>query len=153
MLHSIGNSTDDNDSYEILYTANCTGGRTKQSCQLSPRHMNCITTSQALNSMNAVIIIAKALGSTTINSHPLTYMEAMVCPQHDHWKRAMDVVCTSILVNETIIPIISREAIQLWLIPSGSKCVGMMKHTPDSNTQCKAHLLIAGYKQMDFGET
>jgi hypothetical protein len=41
-------------------------------------------------SAHALIIMAKALASTSINSDPLTITEAMNSPQRDDWKRAME---------------------------------------------------------------
>jgi len=58
---------------------------TKQSCQPPPR-TNRVPRSQVKISANALIIMAKALTSTSINSDPVTYADAMDSPQRDHWK-------------------------------------------------------------------
>ena len=84
---------------------------TKQSSQ--PPLTNRITRSQVTISPNALIIMAKALASTSINSDPFTYSEAMDSPQPDHWKREMEEECTSILLNDTFTTINSPEARQL----------------------------------------
>jgi len=75
-----------------------TAAMTKQSCQ--PPRTNRITRGQVKISANALIIMATALASTT--SDPFTYVEAMDSAQHEHWKRAMEEECTSILLNTTI---------------------------------------------------
>jgi len=92
---------------------------TKQSCQ--PPCTNRITRSQVKISANALIIMVKALASTSINSDPFTYAEAMDSPQRDHWRRAMEEECTSILLNNTFKNINSQEARQLRVEPIGSK--------------------------------
>jgi hypothetical protein len=97
--------------------------------------------------------MAKALTSTSINSDPFTYAEAMVSPQRDDWKRAMEEECTSILLNNTFTTINSREARQLRVKPIGSKWVYKTKHNPDDTIRYKARLVIKGYEQTDFGET
>jgi len=103
--------------------ARLTAAMTKQSCQPQPPRMNRVTRSQVKISANALIIMAKALVSTSINSDPFTYAEAMDSPQRDDWKRAMEVECTSILPNHTFTTINSREARQLRVKPIGSKWV------------------------------
>jgi len=97
--------------------------------------------------------MAKALASTSINSDPFIYAEAMDSPQHEHWKWAMEEEYTSILLNKTFTTVSSREARQLWVKPIGSKLVYKTKHNPDGTIRNKAHLVIKGYKQTDFGET
>jgi len=77
-------------------------------------------------------------------------MEAMDNPQQDHWKRAMEEECTSILLNNTFTTINSWEARQLRVKPIGSKWVYKTKHNPDSTIRYKACLVIKGYEQMDF---
>jgi hypothetical protein len=96
--------------------------------------------------------MAKALASTSINSDPFTYAEAMDSPQREDWKRAMYEECTSILLNNTFTTINSREARQLRVKSIGSKCVYKTKHNPDSTIQYNASLVIKGYEQTDFGE-
>jgi hypothetical protein len=54
--------------------------------------------------------MAKALASTSINSDPLTYVEAMNSPQRDDWKRAIKEECTSILLDNTFTTVNFREA-------------------------------------------
>jgi len=98
-------------------------------------------------------MMAKALASTTINSDPPTYVEAMDSPQHEHWKQAMEEECTSILLNNTYTTVNSREARQLRVKPIGSKWLFKTKHNPDGTMRYKARLVIKGYKQTDFGET
>jgi hypothetical protein len=75
--------------------------------------------------------MAKALTSTFINSDPFTYAEAMDSPQHEHWKRAMEAECTSILLNNTFTTINSREARQLRVKAIGFKWFYTTKHNPD----------------------
>ena len=77
----------------------------------------------------------------------------MDSPQRDHWKRAMEEECTSILLNNTFTTINSREARQLRVKPIGSKWVYKTKNNPDGTRRYKARLVIEGYKQTDFGET
>jgi len=117
---------------------------TKQSCQPQPPLTNRVTRSQAKISANALIIMAKALASTSINSDPLTYTEAMDSPQRDDWKRAMEEECTSILLNNTFTTINSREARQLRVKPIGSKWVYKTKHNPEGTIRYKARLVIKG---------
>jgi len=90
-----------------------TAAMTKQSCLPQPPLMNHVTRSQVKISTNALIVMAKALTSTSINSDPFTYAETIDSPQRDHWKRAMDEECTLILLNNTFTTINSREAWQL----------------------------------------
>jgi len=123
---------------------------TKQSCQ-PPPHMNRITRGQVKISTNALIIMAKALASTT--SDPFTYVEAMDSPQHEHWKGAMEEECTLILLNNTFTTVNSREARQLRVKPTGSKSVYKTKHNPDGTIRYKARLVIKGYEQPDLRET
>jgi len=108
-----------------------TAAMTKQSCQPQPPCTNRVTRSQVKISANALIIMAKALPSTSINSNPFTYAEAMDSPQHEHWKRAMEEECTSILLNNTFTTVNSRESRQLRVKPIGSKWVYKTKHNPD----------------------
>jgi hypothetical protein len=124
---------------------------TKQSCQ-SPRTTR-ITRNQVKLSANAIIIMAKALASTSINSDPFPSAEAMDSPQHEHWKRAMEEECTSILLNNTFTTVNSREARQLRVKPIGSKWVYKTKHNPDGTIRYQARLVIKGYEKKDFGET
>jgi len=126
---------------------------TKQSCQPQPPLTNRVTRSQVTISAYALIIMAKALTSTSINSDAFTYAEAMDSPQRDDWKRAMEEECTSILLNNTFTTINSREARQLRVKPIGSKWVYKTKHNPDGTIRYKARLVINGYEQTDFGET
>jgi len=130
-----------------------TAAMTKQSCQPQPPRTNCVTRSQVKISANALIIMAKALASTSINSDPFTYAEAMDSPQHEQWKRAMEEECTSILLNNTFTTVNSREARQLRVKPIGSKWVYKTKYNPDGTIPYKARLVIKGYEQTDFGET
>jgi len=67
-----------------------TAAMTTQCCQPQPPRTNRVTRSQVKISANALIIMAKALRSTSINSDPFTYVEAMNSPQRDDWKRAME---------------------------------------------------------------
>jgi len=76
----------------------------------------------------------------------------MDSPQHEHWKRAMEEECTSILLNDTFTTVNSREARQLRVKPIGSKWVYKTKHNPDVTIRYKARRVIEGYKQTDFGE-
>jgi len=124
---------------------------TKQLCQ--PPHTNRITRSQVTISANALIIMAKVLTSTSINSDPFTYAEAMDSPQQDHWKRAMEEECTSILLNNTFTTINSREARLSWVKSIGSEWVYKTKHNPDGTIQYKACVVIQGYEKTDFGAT
>jgi hypothetical protein len=116
-----------------------------------PPCTNPITRGQVKISANTLIIMAKALTSTT--SDPSPYAEAVDSPQHDHWKRAMEEECTSILLNSTFTTVNSREARQLRVKPIGSKWVYKTKHNPDGTIWYKACQVIKGYEQMDFGET
>jgi len=74
-------------------------------------------------SPNALIIMAKALASISINRDPFTDAEVMDSPQRDHWSRAMDEECPTILLNHTFTKMNSREATQLRVKPIGSKWV------------------------------
>jgi len=130
-----------------------TAAMTKQSCQPQPPLTNRVTRSQVKISAIALIIMAKALASTSINSEPFTYAEAMDSPQRDDWKRAMEEECTLILLNNTFTTISSREARQLRVKPIGSKWVYTMKHNPDGTIRYKARLVIQGCEHTDFGET
>jgi len=96
-------------------------------------------------------VSAEALTASATN--PFTYTEAMQSPQRDHWKRAMEEERTSILINNTIPALNSREAWQLPVYLIGSKWVCKTKHNPDGSTWYKAPLFIKGYKLADFGET
>jgi len=125
---------------------------TKQSCQ-PPPCMNRITRSQVKISANALIIMAMAFASTSINSDPFTYVEAMDSQLRNNWKRAMEEECTSILLNNTFTTINSQEARELQVKPIGSKWVYKTKHNPDSTIRFKACLLIKDYEQTDFWET
>jgi len=115
--------------------------------------MNRVTRSQVEISANALIIMAKALALTSINSDPFTYAEALDSPQRDHWKRAMEEECTSFLLNNTFTTINSREARQLRVKPIGSKWVCKTKLNPGGTIRYKACLVIKGYEQTDFRET
>jgi hypothetical protein len=129
---------------------------TKQSCQprpLWPPRTNRVTRSQVQISANARIIMAKAAPSTSINSDPFAYVEAMDSPQRDDWKRAMEAECTAILLNNTFTTINSWEARQLQVKPIGYKWVYKTKRNPDGTIRYKARLVINGYEQTYFGET
>jgi len=65
----------------------------------------------------------------------------------------MEEESTSILLNNTFSALNFREAQQLQVKPIGSKWVYKTKHNPDGSAQDKAHLVIKGYEQTDFGET
>jgi len=127
-----------------------TAAMTKQSCQPQPPRTNRVTRSQVKISANALIIIAMALASTSINSDPFIYAEAMDSPQRDDWKRAMEEECTSILLNNTFITIKSREARQLLVKPIGFKQVYKTKHNPDGTIRYKARQVIKCYEHADF---
>jgi hypothetical protein len=58
-------------------TAHRTTAMTNQSCQPLPPRTNRVTRSQFRISRNALIIMAKGLASTPINSYPFTYAEAI----------------------------------------------------------------------------
>jgi len=122
---------------------------TKPSCQPLP-HTNPFTRSHSNISAKAVIILAMALASTSINSDTFTIMETMDSPQQDHWNQAMEGECPSFMLNNTCTTIKSQEARQLRVNPIGSKWVYMMRHNPDGTIWYKACLLIEHYKQMDF---
>jgi len=130
-----------------------TPSMTKQSCQPQPPRTNRFTRSQVKISANALLIMAKALASMSINSDPFTYAEAMHSPQHEHWKRAMEEECTSLLPNNTFTTVNSWEARQLRVKPFGSKWVYKTTHNPDGTIRYKARLVIKGYEQTDFAET
>jgi len=121
---------------------------TNQSCQ---QRTNRITRGQVKISANALIIMAKALASTT--SDPSTYVEAMDSPHHEHWKQAMEEECTSILLNNTFTTFNPQEARQLRVKSIGSKWVYKTKHNPDGTIRDKAPLVMKGYGQTDFRET
>jgi len=121
-----------------------TAAMIKQSCQPQPPRRNRVTRSQVKISANALIIMAKALESTSINSDPFTSVETMDSPQRDDWKRAMEEECTSILLNNTFTTINSQEARQLRVKPIGSKWVYKMKHNPDGTIRYKPRLVIEG---------
>jgi hypothetical protein len=105
---------------------------------------NCVTRSQGKASAEAL---------TASATDPFTYAEAMESPQRNHSKRAMEEESTSILLNNTISAVNSREARQLKVRPIGSKWVYKTKHNPDRSMRYKAWLDIKGYEQRDFGET
>jgi hypothetical protein len=75
----------------------------------------------------------------------------MDSPQQDHWKRAMEEECSSILLNNTFTTVNSRDGQQVQ--PIGSKWVYKTKHNPDGTIRYKARLVIKGYEQMEFRET
>jgi len=104
-------------------------------------------------SANALIIIAKPLASTSINSNLLVYAEAIDSVPHEHWKRAMKEECTSIVLNNTFAIVNSREGRQLRVKQIGTKWVFKTKHHPDSTIRYTAHQVIQGYEQKYFGET
>jgi len=97
---------------------------------------------------SAEALTASAAAAT---GDPFTYSEAMDSPQRDHWKRAMEEECTSILLNNTFSALNSRETWQLQVKPIGSKWAYKTKHNPDGSTQYKARLVMRGYEQTDFG--
>jgi len=129
-----------------------TAAISKQSCQPQPPLTNHVTRSQVKISANAVIIMAKALASTSIHSAPFTYATIMGSPQRDNWNLAMEVECTSILLNNTFTTINSREARQLQVKPIGSRWVYTTKLNPGRTIQYKAHLVITDYEETDFGD-
>jgi len=129
-----------------------TAAMTKQSCQPPPR-TNRFTRCQVMISTKALIILAKALASTSINSDPFTYAEATDSPQRNHLKGAMEEECTSILLNDTFTTINSRGARQLQVKPIGSKWVYKTKHNPDGTIWYKARVVFRGYEHPDCGET
>jgi len=135
------------------HPARRTAAMTKQSSWPQPPLKNRVTRSQVKISASSLIIMAKALASTSINSDPFTYAVAMDSPQPDHWKRAMEEEWTSILVNNTCTTINSREARQLQVKPIGSIWVYKRKHNPDGTIRYKARLVNKGYGQTGFGET
>jgi hypothetical protein len=96
---------------------------------------------------------AEALTASEAIGDPFTYAEAMLNPQRDHWKRAVEEESTSILLNNTFSALNSREAWQLQVKPIGSKWVYKTKHNPDGSTRYKARLVIKRYEQTDFSET
>jgi len=65
----------------------------------------------------------------------------------------MEEESTSILLNNTISALNSREARQLQVKPIGSQWVYKTKRNPDGSTPYKARLVIKGYDQTDFGRT
>jgi hypothetical protein len=65
----------------------------------------------------------------------------------------MEEECMSILLNITFTTVNSREARQLQVKPIGSKWVCKAKHNPDGTIRYKAHLVVEGCEQTDFGET
>jgi len=90
---------------------------------------------------------------TASAADPFTYTEAMEIPQWDHWERGMQDESTSILLNNTLSALNSREAQQLQVKLIGSKWVYKTKHNPDGSTQYKARLVIMWYEEMDYVET
>jgi len=102
---------------------------TKYSSQ--PPRTNRIIRSQVKMSANTLIIMAKSLASTSINSDPLSYAEATDRPHRDRWKQAMEEECTSMLLHNTFTTINSWEARQLRVKPIRSKWVYKMKNNPD----------------------
>jgi hypothetical protein len=77
----------------------------------------------------------------------------MESPQRDNWRQAMNEESESILLNNTLTAVNSREARQLHTKAIGSKWVYKTKHNPDRSVRYKARLVIKGYEQTDFGET
>jgi hypothetical protein len=118
---------------------------TNQSSEPQPPITNCVTRRQVKICGNALIIMAKAVASTSFNSDPFTDAEAMDSPPRDDCKRAMEEECTSILLNNTFTTINSQEASQLRVKPIGSKWVYQTKHNPNGTIQYKAPLVIKGY--------
>jgi len=125
---------------------------TNQSCQ-PPPCTNRISRNQVKISTNALIIRAKALTSTFINSNLFTYAEAMDSPQLNHWKRAMEEECTLILLNNTFTTINSQNAGQLQVKQIGSKWVYKMKCNPDGTIWYNAGLVITPYESTDCVDT
>ena len=97
--------------------------------------------------------MAKALTSTSLDSDPFTYAEAMDRPQQDTWKPSLGEECTSIVRNKTFPTINSQEAKQLRVKPICSKWVDKTKHNPDGTIRYTGCLLIEAYNQTYFGET
>jgi hypothetical protein len=95
-------------------------------------------------STNGLIIMAKVLASTSINSDAFTYADAMDSPQRDDWKGAMEEECTSIPPNNTFTTVNTREARELRVKPIGSKWVYKMKHNSEGTIGYKAHRVIIG---------
>jgi hypothetical protein len=124
-----------------------------QSCKLQLPRTNCVTRSLGKISTNVQIIIAKALASTSINSNPFTYAEAMDSPQQGDWKRVMEEECTSILLNNTFTTNNSPEERQVHVNPISSKLVDNTKNNPDGSIRYKVLLVIEDYEEKDFGET
>jgi len=89
-------------------------------------------------------LIASALASTTINGDPLTYGEAMEGPLRDHRKRNIDEEWASILLNNTVTTVNSKQVKQLLVKLVGSRWVFKTKRNPDGSTRYKACLVIKG---------
>jgi len=85
---------------------------------------------------------AKAVTGSAATGHPYTYNKAIDSPQWDHWNRAMEEECTSILFNNTFSALNSREARQLRVQPIGSKWVYKKNLHPDGSTRYYAQLVI-----------
>jgi hypothetical protein len=56
-------------------------------------------------------------------------------------------------LSNTFTTVNCKEAKQLLVKPVGSRWVFTTKCNPDGSTPHKAHLVIKGYDQTDFGET
>jgi hypothetical protein len=56
-------------------------------------------------------------------------------------------------LSNTFTTVNSKEAKQLLVKPVGSRWVFTTKRNPDGSTPHKAHLVIKGYDQTDFGDT
>jgi len=132
-----------------------TAAITKQSCQPPPPppYTNHVPRCLVTTPTNALIIMVKALASTSINHNPSTYVEVLDSPPWDYWTWAMGVECTSILLNNTFTTFNPHAARQLWVKPIGSKLVYKMKYNSDGTIWYKALLEIKGYEWPDFRET
>jgi len=130
-----------------------TAAMTRLSCQPQTPCTNRVRRSQVKISANVLNIMAKALGSTSINSEPFTYEQAMDTPQREDWKRAMDEECTSIMLKNTFTTINSREERQLQVKVICSKLVYTIQYNPDGTIRYEAPLVSKGFEQTDIGET
>jgi hypothetical protein len=85
--------------------------------------------------------------------HFADVVEAFKSSQHNHWNRALETDCTSILLITIFSILNSWETQQLQAKLIRSKWVYKTQHNLGGSTQYKEQLVIKVYEQMYFCET
>jgi hypothetical protein len=96
--------------------------------------------------------MVSALASTVINGVQSTYAQSMAGPLWCDWKWAIDEESTSICFYNTFTTVNSKDVKQLLLKPVGCQWVFKTKRNSDVSTDCRAHLVIKGYKKAEFSK-